>query len=58
MKWIACIAFVVIVGCAAEQNKAFRERAEIYSSNVLILLFTNIKFHSSIHTELNSILLL
>lgn len=39
MKWIVCIAIVAIGGCVAEQNKAFRERAEIYSSNVCLHFF-------------------
>lgn len=36
MKWLVCIAIAAMCGgCIAEQNAEFRERAEIYSSNVL-----------------------
>lgn len=36
MKWFVCITLLAIGlnGCTATQNAEFRERAEIYSSNV------------------------
>lgn len=38
MKWFVCIALLAIGIVDAEQNAAFRERAEIYSSNVVFYL--------------------
>lgn len=36
MKWFVCFTLLAIAlsGCTAEQSPEFRERAEIYSSNV------------------------
>lgn len=46
MKLFVCIALLAIGIADAEQNKAFRERAEIYSSNVLIF-FCFVSLNSS-----------
>ena len=48
MKWFVCIALLAIGFADAEQNAAFRERAEIYSSNVLLFefyFFNNLQIH-------------
>lgn len=53
MKWITCIAFLTISlnDCIADQNKAFRERVEIYSSKYVHCSFNYIHLNFNLQIQ-------